>query len=167
MTDPDAAQEPRSPRDAPGGLPESERRETYLAAIHELSERLTAITNYLASGLRLSEIGGPSTATSSRHREVLEKAIGQAARAGEAIAWLRKLLVTGAEMAGDRERAIREKAYALWEQDGRPHGRDLEHWLRAEAEISGEARTGVTDDGRHVEPPLTETRPRRRGSGES
>jgi len=23
-------------------------------------------------------------------------------------------------------------AYCLWEQDGRPHGRDQEHWLRAE-----------------------------------
>lgn len=26
------------------------------------------------------------------------------------------------------------RAYQLWEQEGCPHGRDLEHWLRAEAE---------------------------------
>jgi hypothetical protein len=30
---------------------------------------------------------------------------------------------------------IRERAYQLWEQDGRPSGRDREHWARAEAEL--------------------------------
>jgi hypothetical protein len=35
-----------------------------------------------------------------------------------------------------REQAIRERAYAIWEQEeGHPKGRDLDHWLRAEAEI--------------------------------
>ena len=34
-----------------------------------------------------------------------------------------------------REQAIRERAYAIWEQEGRPDGKDLDHWLRAEAEI--------------------------------
>lgn len=33
------------------------------------------------------------------------------------------------------EQAIRERAYAIWEEQGRPHGNDLDHWLRAEAEI--------------------------------
>ena len=28
---------------------------------------------------------------------------------------------------------IRAAAHYLWEQDGRPEGRDLEHWLKAEA----------------------------------
>ena len=32
----------------------------------------------------------------------------------------------------DRQDAIRRQAYALWERDGRPDGRDVEHWLRAE-----------------------------------
>jgi hypothetical protein len=27
---------------------------------------------------------------------------------------------------------IRRTAYFLWEHDGRPHGRSLEYWLRAE-----------------------------------
>jgi hypothetical protein len=31
----------------------------------------------------------------------------------------------------DREQRIRERAYALWEADGRPHGADLEYWERA------------------------------------
>ena len=31
---------------------------------------------------------------------------------------------------------IAARAYGLWEQEGCPHGRDLEFWLRAEAEIA-------------------------------
>lgn len=31
----------------------------------------------------------------------------------------------------DLEQRIRQKAYELWEEDGRPHGRDAEHWERA------------------------------------
>lgn len=34
-----------------------------------------------------------------------------------------------------REQQIRERAYAIWEEEGRPDGRDLDHWHRAEAEI--------------------------------
>lgn len=34
----------------------------------------------------------------------------------------------------DREQAIRELAYGLWEADGWQHGRDVEHWLQAAAE---------------------------------
>ena len=30
---------------------------------------------------------------------------------------------------------VREQAYYLWEQDGRPFGRDAEYWLRAEAAL--------------------------------
>lgn len=32
---------------------------------------------------------------------------------------------------------IRERAYHLWEAEGCEHGRDMEYWCRAEAEISG------------------------------
>jgi len=32
---------------------------------------------------------------------------------------------------------IRERAYLLWEREGRPEGMELEHWLCAEAELSG------------------------------
>jgi hypothetical protein len=35
------------------------------------------------------------------------------------------------------EEEIRRRAYELYEQDGRQHGKDREHWLRAEAEILG------------------------------
>jgi len=33
-----------------------------------------------------------------------------------------------------RHQKIAARAYALWERDGCPHGRDLEHWMQAEAE---------------------------------
>jgi len=34
---------------------------------------------------------------------------------------------------------IRRRAYELWEQGGYVHGRDGEHWLKAEMEITGNA----------------------------
>src|SRR5947207_5704201 len=38
-------------------------------------------------------------------------------------------------MGMSRQDRIRERAYQLWEEAGRPSGRDLEHWARAEAEL--------------------------------
>lgn len=38
---------------------------------------------------------------------------------------------------GDLEEQIRQRAYELYEQEGRQEGRDQEYWLRAEAEIRG------------------------------
>jgi hypothetical protein len=40
------------------------------------------------------------------------------------------------DTAAQREQTIRERAYALYEADNYQHGRDVEHWLRAEAEIA-------------------------------
>ncbi|GAA0540804.1 hypothetical protein FHS83_000058 [Rhizomicrobium palustre] len=37
-----------------------------------------------------------------------------------------------------KEELIRARAYRLWETDGRPLGRDGEHWQRAAAEIEAE-----------------------------
>jgi hypothetical protein len=34
---------------------------------------------------------------------------------------------------------IEERAHAIWESEGRPHGRNLDHWLQAEAEIAAVA----------------------------
>jgi hypothetical protein len=39
-------------------------------------------------------------------------------------------------MSEPQEQTIRERAYALWEQDGRPDGRSLAHWFKAEADIA-------------------------------
>jgi hypothetical protein len=38
----------------------------------------------------------------------------------------------------DPESAIRERAYCNWELDGRPEGRDVDHWLAAEQLIREE-----------------------------
>jgi hypothetical protein len=43
--------------------------------------------------------------------------------------------IGGATMPGQREQAIRERAYAIWEEKGRPSGKDLDHWLQAQGEI--------------------------------
>ena len=34
-----------------------------------------------------------------------------------------------------RQQIIEEHAYRIWEQEGRPEGRQHEHWLRAEKEV--------------------------------
>ena len=44
-------------------------------------------------------------------------------------------------MTDERERRIRERAYAIWEREGRPRGREREHWEQAAAELAAE------DDG--------------------
>ncbi|MBM6593270.1 DUF2934 domain-containing protein [Microvirga pudoricolor] len=40
-------------------------------------------------------------------------------------------------MTRSLEDKIRERAYELWEQDGRVHGRADEHWLKASLEVIG------------------------------
>jgi Protein of unknown function (DUF2934) len=38
------------------------------------------------------------------------------------------------------ERLIRERAYGIWLEEGRPHGRDLAHWQRAHQELQQEVQ---------------------------
>ena len=42
----------------------------------------------------------------------------------------------------DRERLVRERAYHLWEADGKPHGRDVEYWERARELVGMEESAG-------------------------
>jgi hypothetical protein len=35
----------------------------------------------------------------------------------------------------DRDERIRQRAYEIWDREGRPHGRDQEHWLMAVDEL--------------------------------
>jgi len=42
-----------------------------------------------------------------------------------------------------REHRVRERAYHLWEADGKPHGRDLEYWERARELVTMEASAGA------------------------
>jgi hypothetical protein len=81
---------PTSPVQRPGSLPQRNLYEEQLAVCHEISERLTAITNYLAAALRLSEIEPVPAATLLRLTEILEKALGQVSRASKEIKRFRK-----------------------------------------------------------------------------
>ncbi len=40
---------------------------------------------------------------------------------------------------------IRQRAHGIWEREGRPHGRDEEHWQRAREELSSEAGARGTE----------------------
>ena len=40
---------------------------------------------------------------------------------------------------------ITERARQLWEQDGRPEGRDMEYWLQAEEELAPLSVAGEED----------------------
>jgi len=44
-------------------------------------------------------------------------------------------------MTPDHDSEIAKHAYTIWESEGRPSGRDLDHWLRAEAEVKAEHGT--------------------------
>ena len=56
-------------------------------------------------------------------------------------------------MLEDREQSIRERAYAIWQQQGCPVGQSLDHWLRAEAEIVNDEALGIRHEGK-LQPPL-------------
>jgi hypothetical protein len=45
-------------------------------------------------------------------------------------------------MMADRHAEIETRAYLLWESEGRPEGKALEHWLRAESEVDWETHCG-------------------------
>ncbi len=39
-------------------------------------------------------------------------------------------------ISGNDRADVIEAAYKIWEAEGRPHGKDLEHWLRAEEQVA-------------------------------
>lgn len=45
---------------------------------------------------------------------------------------------------------VARRAYALWEDHGRPHGQDKEHWAQAERELAG---ADTADEVRRDDPP--------------
>ena len=52
----------------------------------------------------------------------------------------------------DTEETIRARAYALWEQAGRPDGHDKEFWASAERELS--EQSGIDSSRDEAEPEL-------------
>ena len=53
-------------------------------------------------------------------------------------------------MSDRRHEWISKRAYAIWDEQGRPHGRDDEHWRQAVAERDALERTRASSDGREV-----------------
>ncbi|MBB4439474.1 MULTISPECIES: DUF2934 domain-containing protein [Rhizobium] len=53
-------------------------------------------------------------------------------------------------MSDRRHEWISKRAYAIWEEQGRPSGRDDEHWRQAVAERDALERTQASSDGREV-----------------
>ncbi|MBV8456529.1 MAG: DUF2934 domain-containing protein [Acetobacteraceae bacterium] len=39
------------------------------------------------------------------------------------------------------EQQIRNRAYQIWEEEGRPHGREHEHWERARSDVLAAQKT--------------------------
>lgn len=50
---------------------------------------------------------------------------------------IKRPMSAGAPGDGSIEERIRQRAYELYEEEGRQEGRDEEYWLRAEAEVRG------------------------------
>ena len=57
---------------------------------------------------------------------------------------------------GERERRIREEAYRLWEEAGRPEGRALEHWSEAKRKYEQAEGQGAVAGGHAQVPRETE-----------
>lgn len=58
-------------------------------------------------------------------------------------------------MTEEREQRIRDLAYRMWEEDGRPEGRAAEYWQRAEAEVGRRQPADATpapDDAQSASP---------------
>ncbi len=53
-------------------------------------------------------------------------------------------------MENDREELIKRRAYAIWEQEGRPDGQHLRHWEQAAREMQGQGASNQ-DGGESLE----------------
>jgi hypothetical protein len=58
-------------------------------------------------------------------------------------------------MNRDEEQLIRERAYEIWEREGRPTGRAEEHWRQAAAEIAAATKQPAAAEKPAPAPPPT------------
>ena len=47
----------------------------------------------------------------------------------------------------DRVERVRSRAFEIWEREGRPEGRALDHWFEAETQVLSEGSTGGDKSG--------------------
>jgi CBS domain-containing protein len=105
------------------------------------------------------ELTRVAVARCSSKSEAVQAAIREFEKAQKATRW--DLVADGYDVLEhsrrpfEREQRIRERAHALWEREGRPEGRDEEHWAQACREIDREehaAETGPAGSYENVTP---------------
>jgi Protein of unknown function (DUF2934) len=47
-------------------------------------------------------------------------------------------------MKQDQQAEVERRAYLIWEREGRPEGKALEHWRRAELELAESAKEAAS-----------------------
>jgi hypothetical protein len=64
-------------------------------------------------------------------------------------------------MMTDRVDRIRERAHQIWEEQGRPEGRELEHWHEAERQLHEglDAEIAHEGGGSQVKAPTVKAKP--------
>lgn len=66
-------------------------------------------------------------------------------------------------MPKSSEHQVRERAYQIWEQSGRPYGQELDHWLSAEAELKPAPKSRTKGSGKPAAARKTTTSRAKRG----
>lgn len=72
----------------------------------------------------------------------LERQISDSRAVGAMYDLVDKLEMTAQEL--EQRHLTRERAYKIWIEQGRPEGREVEHWITAEREIINQYRRGKT-----------------------
>jgi hypothetical protein len=55
-----------------------------------------------------------------------------------------------------REQVVRDVAYAIWEAEGKPRGRDADHWRQAEARVAASLAGGKQTDAKTTDAKTTD-----------
>jgi hypothetical protein len=63
-------------------------------------------------------------------------------------------------MADDRQERIRQRAHAIWEREGRPHGDHERHWHQASADIDAEDAASAAPNKRASAKPKAAAKPK-------
>lgn len=69
-------------------------------------------------------------------------------------------------MITGREEEIRARAYAIWEREGRPPGREKEHWEQARREVEAETPAPKGRSGSRLQPDPPSSAPARKKSAD-
>ena len=83
--------------------------------------------------------------------------------------WPEAVLLAGSRLApAEREERIRARAYELWQEEGRPGGRELDHWQRAASQVrSGELAALAGEAQGPLTPPVGGNPTRKRATTRS